>query len=527
MFVWQFFLVNVRNWNLYRYRPALDPARSVHKLSALFGALQSLGISGKDYIDFAQNLKNESLKDTTVPSSLIKRDVSVDIAAMRDFASSQSELAASYNAYLSLKAKAKRFSYPDQLLLSLKLLEGVPLARASIMSRFSHILVDDIQDFDKLSLRLLKKLCVKERRHSSNISSFVFAGDNDQAIFSFSGGLSEVEELADTAELSDGYSFGYVRTWFPDSKDIVRLKLSTSFRCSDALFGSAKRLVRLMPDQGCFSGAKNAVGHLNDSVYIRKLIGSDTVQNIVFSSAQQEIDGVADRILSICNTYQSDRMKAPTNNDYDNVPKSLSIGVFVRSNAEIGPMSNELRARGIITKSPGGYGRLTDSSEVKLLLSFLSAATNQEDSMSLYHVVTSPVFNFSQRIIASAMQASHRKRKALRFILNDLADGKIKDVDTDDILSCKNLVASLEKYEKAARRLTTSEFLLLFLKDAGILQPLLDPSSAIIDRQSKNIASLIKVIGRLEKSLASDKAVVMAPYLLFAREYGFLKFFFF
>jgi superfamily I DNA/RNA helicase len=152
--------------NLLHHRDFMDPARP---LKDMLGAMSR----AKDEVADAERFA--SLAQQMV-------DNAVDADA-REAGERCAEVALVYRRYEELKQAACAVDFGDLVSLPVKLLDGDPQAAAALRATYSHILVDEYQDVNRSSVRLLQRLTDAGR-------NLWAVGDARQAIYRFRGASS-------------------------------------------------------------------------------------------------------------------------------------------------------------------------------------------------------------------------------------------------------------------------------------------------------------------------------------------------
>lgn len=104
-------------------------------------------------------------------------------AEQREAAERASEVARVYATYEALKRKAQCVDFGDLVSLPVRLLEGDDAIRAHLQNQYDHVLVDEYQDVNRSSVRLLAAL----RGDGRNLWA---VGDAKQSIYRFRGASS-------------------------------------------------------------------------------------------------------------------------------------------------------------------------------------------------------------------------------------------------------------------------------------------------------------------------------------------------
>jgi superfamily I DNA/RNA helicase len=107
------------------------------------------------------------------------------------------EVAKVYQAYECLKRQAQAVDFGDLVCLPVQLLEGNAAVRAILLDTYDHVLVDEYQDVNRSSVRLLSALCGDGR-------NLWVVGDAKQSIYRFRGASSFNMNRFGTEDFSGG-----------------------------------------------------------------------------------------------------------------------------------------------------------------------------------------------------------------------------------------------------------------------------------------------------------------------------------
>jgi DNA helicase-2/ATP-dependent DNA helicase PcrA len=238
-------------------------------------------------------------------------------------------------------------------------------------------LVDEFQDTNYAQFELVKLLAGEER-------NITVVGDDDQSIYKFRG-----------AAISN--ILGFVDC-FPDAKQIV---LTTNYRSPQSciMLDCRHRLVRFNnPDE---LEVRNAVDKRLAAV---KGEGRPP-RHLHFDAVSAEADSVANVI--------AEKVEAGEYGHKD-------FAILVRSNNDADPFLRALNMRGIphrFSGSRGLYGR----EEIKLLISFLRAVSKFDDSVSLYYLAGSEIYDVAQADLVRLNNFARRRNLSLHDVLELLA----------------------------------------------------------------------------------------------------------
>src|SRR5438445_9004573 len=445
---------------LKRYRPAGDPLAHVRALLELFGRARDEDVSPEAYVAHARALR-------AAVGESIDADIKADEAAMHE------ELAATYEAYTRIKERHGVVDFGDQIALTLRLLREHPAAAARLRTRFHYILVDEFQDTNDAQFELLRLLAESHR-------NLTVVGDDDQSIFAWRGGTLR--------------NFDRFRQAYPDHTTVALIE---NRRSGQGLLDAAYRLITKNPDR------------LETTLGIDKRLrgrpGSDEaeVNHIQKVTGAEEADAVADLIAREAVRRQR---------------RFGEFAILVRNNSDATPFLSALAQRQIPTHFSGG-GQLYERPEIRLLISFLSAVALPSDSRHVYGLAVSPLYGCPADELARAVEGSGRRQKPLRDVFEEIAAEKT-GASESAVAAAKALCDDLAHYAARAAELTTAALLFEFLDRSKLLARYLDPDSALVEEQGRNVAKFLRLVHNAGRALASDRASFFVPHLELLREAG-------
>lgn len=117
--------------------------------------------------------------------------------------------------YETLKTEANAVDFEDMIIHAANLLETCPDLRQIYRDRYPYLLVDEFQDISPADFRLI-----------SLLSENLFAvGDDDQAIYGFRGGNSEIMQA------------------FTDQQDVAKYEITRNYRSTSTIVEHARALI--------------------------------------------------------------------------------------------------------------------------------------------------------------------------------------------------------------------------------------------------------------------------------------------
>ena len=159
----------------------------------------------KNLTDLFNKMQDEVKKAKLQVKTGLFKPESIDNEAVRRFAQK----------YEEVKSKANAIDFEDMLIYSADVLENSENLRQHYCNKHPYVLVDEFQDISPADFRLI-----------SQLSKNLFAvGDDDQAIYGFRGGDSEIMQT------------------FYNRGDVTKYKITRNYRSTSSLVKHAKSLI--------------------------------------------------------------------------------------------------------------------------------------------------------------------------------------------------------------------------------------------------------------------------------------------
>jgi DNA helicase-2/ATP-dependent DNA helicase PcrA len=423
---------------LQRLRPLGDPTKHLQALVTLFSRAKDEAVTPEEYLAFAAELADRA-------------KAAPEDAAPREEAALQQELAACYREYQRLLGERGLVDFGDQVLLCLRLFREHPLILEKFRERFRYILVDEFQDTNHTQWELVKLLAGRE-------GNITVVGDDDQSIYKFRG-----------AAISNilGFTAAY-----PEARRIV---LRENFRSSQVILDAAYRLIRHNdPD-------RLEVREKIDKRLVATAPEGSMPRHLHHDTVSSEADAVARLIAG--------RVEAGAWAYRD-------VAILVRANRDADPFLRAMNLQAIPWRFSGNQG-LYARPEVRLLLAFLRVVADPEDTVSLYYLAGSELYEMDDWQLARCTGAARRAHRSLRWILENL-DGvaELQDVDVTTRATAERLLKDLREYVSLSRDRSTGEVLYQFLMRSGLLKRLTAAGSPAADARVGNIARFFEIVHR-------------------------------
>ncbi|MBO6689939.1 MAG: UvrD-helicase domain-containing protein [Henriciella sp.] len=303
------------------------------------------------------------------------------------------EIASVYDLYEQLKSDRCAVDFGDLVARPTALVETDDAVRAQLQSRYEHILVDEYQDVNRASVRLLRAL----KPEGENLW---VVGDAKQSIYRFRGASSYNIDRFETDDFPGGTS----------------AQLSTNYRSSQEICDAFREFARTRMDATDFEA--NAFKGTNGVA----------PSFVSVESKDHEIDEIAARITA-CK---------------DTIP-FRSQAVICKGNARLAEIASGLEARGIPVLF---LGPLFDRPEIKEALSLLSLVIDPR-AMGLTCVASMAPFQMAIEDVSLAIEEIRGANKPLPLDWRDILTA-IPGLTEGGQVSAKALVDALAGIEPTA-----------------------------------------------------------------------------
>jgi superfamily I DNA/RNA helicase len=152
--------------DLVHYQNLYDPTQSIVDILIAISRAKDEVTDAQRYTELATTM----FQAATTPQDQIAAEKALEVARV-------------YKVYETLKQQAGCIDFGDLIALPVLLLEGNAVIRNHLRSRYDHVLVDEYQDVNRSSTRLLKALC-------GDGKNLWAVGDAKQSIYRFRGASS-------------------------------------------------------------------------------------------------------------------------------------------------------------------------------------------------------------------------------------------------------------------------------------------------------------------------------------------------
>jgi DNA helicase-2/ATP-dependent DNA helicase PcrA len=441
---------HVFDLGLDRYRPLSDPTRFLGALADLFTRAKD-----EDLTPDADALDARRLAALAVREDAPRR------AELEDLSESRAEIARAFSRYTELMAASGYIDHSDQIALALRLLRARPSVAAELGRRFRHILVDELQDTNRVQLQLVLALAGPGR-------NVMAVGDPAQGIYGFRGARAgNVDRLSE--------SLGRVR----------RIELRRNYRSLSPIVAAAERVLESAPPTG--SRPRQVAHRRSRGVPLRQLS---------FATPQAEADGVADEI-----SRRIEMGASPSR-----------FAVLVRSNSETDEVVRSLRVRGVDVDT-GAVARLFDVPQVRALLAFVRVVADPDNSVEAFTLAAAEPYQLDGALLTRLMNGARRRNRSLLEALRDTVAASDPGVDADAVRRAALFVEHVSTAVQMAATQTSGEILYDYLRRSGTLARLARAARGAGEADARSVARFCELVRDRAALLASDRIGFLARAL--------------
>jgi DNA helicase-2/ATP-dependent DNA helicase PcrA len=445
-----FFRDNLFEFKLNILRPTTNPTKHIESLINLFSRAKDENVSEKKYLEYANNLLNNS-KDK----------------AQKHEAKIQKEIALAYSKYEELKKENGLLDFSDQVYLTYHLLKNNSKLLKKYQDQFKYILVDEFQDTNHIQYLLIKLLTGEKNR-------LTVVGDDDQSIYKFRG-----------ASLSNILEF---KKDFPKLNQII---LNKNYRSTQEILDKAYQLIK-----------QNNPDRLEIKNQISKKLLSQTKKGVspklkVFSTIDDEADFITREIKNLVKKKET---------------SYKDIAILVRANSQAEEYIRSLNKEGVPWTFSGQSG-LYQYQEIKLLTSFLRSLASNRDNLSLYHLASSDIYDIGNNDLIDCFDEAKKSNNNLYQVLKSQLENNSCNISEEGLEKIEKLIEDIDHYRELAKEKPAGQVLYQFLDDKKILENLTEEESIESELKIKNIASFFGRIQDFEKVVANNKVVDLIGYL--------------
>ncbi len=464
---------NLFRFELKYFRPLSNPTKFLDGLIQHFSRLRDEDISPEEYMKWAlHSLSN---------AELLPEDKEKNM-----------ELAKAYLTYQKLKVENDVCDFDDLIYYLLQLFRKRPNVLQEYQKRFKYIMVDEFQDTNIAQYQLIKELCP-----SKSNPKLTVVGDDSQAIYKFRGA-----------------SISNILTFMHDYPEAKQVSLLDNYRSNQLVLDHAYKLIQFNnPDtlEVKLGISKELKGH--------KPLIKNCVEFEFFNHGDMEADFVAEKIVEL---------RKKQNYEFQD------FAILVRANSNSDSFIASLKRNGIPFQFLGP-GTLFRQPEVKDLIAYLKILTDPEDTVSLYRVLTMPLFKIDAEDIALLMSFSKKTSLSLfqsieiylSFFNEEWYRTEFQAYRTHlPLLKAETrtalipIISMMKRHLELIRRESAAQILFYFLQDTNYFKYLLQQGGELEQKIIQNISRLLNKLQSLENEKEGFTTFDAVEYFNMSLEMG-------
>src|SRR3990172_3886673 len=359
--------------------------------------------------------------------------------------------------------------------------------RSNVLSeyrkKFKYVLVDEFQDTNIAQYELVKLLAPPNKNGNLTV-----VGDDSQSIYKFRGAaVSNIVHFMKT---------------YKKAKTVV---LTINYRSTQSILEHDYKLIKHNnPDtlEAKLGIDKNLVAQRGPSTRSARS-GSHDVHFIHVDRVENEADAVAKEIKSLVTNH-----KSPIT--YSNT------AVLVRANNHAEPFIRAF-SRHAVPYQFLGPGRLFRQPEIIDLISYLKVLYDFEDSVSFYRLLSIEYFDIAARDLVRLGNYAKRLNLSL-FEAAEKVDDIFVSGETKE--KVKKITGIIDRHLKLIKKETAGQLLYYFLEGTGLIQNLINPDSAEVEKKVANISKFFDKLKTYEVDHEDATVTAVVDWIELSSELG-------
>lgn len=522
-----------------KFRPLHDPGEAVRPLLELFSGLAHCGLSPEDYLQYVETLETELLETATPAGTAAVEEATtsasgalaaaaavraqlrtkLEAEGWRSHVAGERDKANSYEAFVALKRQEGVADYSDQLLLARRVLQESAAAKAALSLRLSHIYVDDLQDYSPAMVDVLAGLVAPGTGITAAVDPYLAAmptgvpalGAESTAVARFKAAFPEALEvhLVGNRQSADAIQVA-MKALEPRNAPVGAKEKKPKRSKAAAAAAEAAR------DASVVAGAPAAAP-----------AGAGAATATSPAAAPEETASSAATVAAggsrlTCLTFQTegDEVKALGRRirgliDGGASPGGIGVAAIGGGRGVTDGLVAALSATGVPVEGPMRFSAVFDYETPRMLMSFLRCLAHPSESTPLLHLLmTCPAYALPGGELTAALEGHLSRYVPLRSFLRDSHLGEERETDPEGGVStgarnvAGRLLSDISRFAEAAKRKGVREVMRDFLRHAGQLERLEEPTTTEEEQQGRAVAELFELAARAEKQV-TDHVVYM------------------
>lgn len=367
------------------------------------------------------------------------------------------ELAGAYEIYQNLLLKNNFLDFNDLNYYVLRLFEQCPGILEKYRNTFTNILVDEFQDTNYAQSKIVFMLAEKHQ-------NLTVVADDDQSIYRWRGA-----------------SMNAINEFEKRFSSVKKIVLNQNYRSTPQILNASYELIQ-----------NNNPHRLEHTHKIdKRLLSASTddapVSIHYFDNYFYENSFIAEKIIELTRKHNYSL------NDF---------AILVRAHSHAKSIANELK-RSKIQFHIRNRESIFALPEIKDLTAVLNFLANQNDSISLFRILTIEQFGIPIETVTKYMNTAKRSNDPLFEIL--------KHGETDK--NTKTVVSLLEKLIEFQRKHTVSAVVTRFLQESLYMHFLQKSESHENEEKIVHISDFLRMIGEFEQNHMNNSIYAFLDYL--------------
>ncbi len=190
------------------------------------------------------------------------------------------------------------------------------------------------------------------------------------------------------------------------------------------------------------------------------------------------------------------------------------FAILVRANNDANPFLRALNMQDIPWRFSGNEG-LYDREEICLLISFLRVIANPGDSVSLYYLASSDIYELPAKDLTLCMNYATRQNRSLFHIFSHISEIPLLDEEIclESKATIDTLLKDLESYIKLSIKISTGEILYHFITKSGYLKNLISSPFLSNEEKVRNIAKFFDLVQNTSRLITHNRTAQFVSYL--------------
>jgi DNA helicase-2/ATP-dependent DNA helicase PcrA len=344
-----------------------------------------------------------------------------------------------FDEYNRRLARLNAMDFDDLLLKPLEMFERLPDVLQRYQYRFTHILVDEYQDTNRVQYLLLKKLAA----HHRNIC---VVGDDAQSIYSFRG--ADIRNILDFEK---------------DYRECKVFRLEQNYRSTKTILAAADTLI----------------AHNRDQIPKKLWTHNADGEKVAVLTCQDDRDEAQRVVLHV---------------EEETRKHKYSLGDFAvlyRTNAQSRSLEDALRRAGIPYVIVGGVS-FYRRKEIKDVLAYLRVLANPRDDESLLRIINVPPRGIGETTVQRLRTLGQKYSLSL---LETLGSDHLREALAErTIRGVREFAGMISKYLAIKDHMTANELARSLVDEVGFLRLLKEENTPESLARRENIQELISAL---------------------------------